>query len=176
MNGSPTPASCSGRDLPAGSFDTQFTFAQLLTESVASLPGALLVVSIPASDRGDEDASTIEVGGTNGQEALRPLQNVVRRVADQWRPASAQESFEIVRRRLFEEPSGAARADIAAVARRFTQFYAANRAPVPVRLRRAGHTRNGSATATRSIRSCSTGCMTTGRRWSGSSAPAACCG
>jgi len=110
-------------DLPAGSFDTQFTFAQTLTEAVASVPGALLVVSIPASD--------IEVGGPNGQEALTRLQNIVRRVADQWRPASAQESFEIVRRRLFEDPSGTARTDIAAVARHFTQFYAANRREFP---------------------------------------------
>jgi predicted AAA+ superfamily ATPase len=48
---------------------------------------------------------------------------VVRRVADQWRPASAQESFEIVRRRLFEEPTAAAHADISAVARQFMHFY-----------------------------------------------------
>ena len=115
-------------DLPAGSFDTQFTFAQLLTESVASVPGALLVVSIPASD--------IEVGGTHGQEALTRLQNIVRRIADQWRPASSQESFEIVRRRLFEDTSGAARTDIAAVARRFTQFYAENQRQFPSQVRR----------------------------------------
>jgi predicted AAA+ superfamily ATPase len=120
-----------GTDLPAGTFDTQFTFAQTLTESVASVPGALLVVSIPASETGDVDASALEVGGPHGQEALRKLQNVVRRVADQWRPASAQESFEIVRRRLFEEPSGQARTDIAAVARRFTQFYAEHRGDFP---------------------------------------------
>ena len=120
-------------DLPAGSFDTQFTFAQLLTESAASVSGALVVVSIPASD--------IEVGGTHGQEALTRLQNIVRRVADQWRPASAQESFEIVRRRLFEDASGAARTDIAAVARRFTQFYAENRREFPSHVAEAGYER-----------------------------------
>lgn len=119
-----------GERLPAGSFDTQFTFAQALTEAVKVVPGALLVVSIPASEHGDE-ASTIEVGGVNGQATLRELQNVVRRIADPWRPASAQESFEIVRRRLFEEPSGNARTDIGAVARRFAQFYAQNKADFP---------------------------------------------
>ena len=36
----------------------------------------------------------------------------------------ARESFEIVRRRLFEEPDAAERADIGAVARTFTEFYA----------------------------------------------------
>ncbi len=121
-------------DLPAGTFDTQFTFAQTLTEAVKSVPGALLVISIPASDDGKdgEDAgSDLEVGGTNGREALRRLQNIVRRVADQWRPASAQESFEIVRRRLFQEPDGAARADINAVARQFVRFYAEHKGEFP---------------------------------------------
>jgi hypothetical protein len=111
-------------DLPAGTFDTQFTFAQTLTEVVKSIPGALLVISIPASDTvagmGEATgANELEVGGPNGQEALRRLQNVVRRVADQWRPATAHESFEIVRRRLFEPPSATAQVDISAVARQF---------------------------------------------------------
>ncbi len=96
-------------ELPAGTFDTHFTFAQALTEAAAAIPGTLLVVSIPASDKvraveGDKsDASAIEVGGEGGVEALRRLKNVVERVASQWQPASAEESYEIVRRRLFEE-------------------------------------------------------------------------
>lgn len=114
-------------DLPGGTFDTQFTFAQSLTEVVKTIPGAMLVISIPASHDPDKDGqsggSALEVGGPNGQEALQRLQNVVRRVADQWRPASAQESFEIVRRRLFVEPDAAALADISAVARQFVNFY-----------------------------------------------------
>jgi len=122
-------------DLPGGSFDTQFTFAQTLTETVKTVPGAMLVISIPAShdpDRdGDSGGSALEVGGPNGQEALQRLQNVVRRVADQWRPASSQESFEIVRRRLFVEPDASALADIAAVARQFVQFYAQHSGEFP---------------------------------------------
>ncbi|AVT32673.1 AAA family ATPase [Plantactinospora sp. BC1] len=119
--------------LPAGTFDTQFTFAQYLTEAVKATPGALLVISIPASDRGEADdgGAAIEVGGPRGQDALARLQNVVGRVASQWRSASQQESFEIVRRRLFEEPDGEARTHIAAVARRFTQFYADHRLEFP---------------------------------------------
>jgi predicted AAA+ superfamily ATPase len=78
-------------DLAAGTFDTQFTFAQSLTEVVKTVPGAMLVISIPASHDPEKDpgvgGSAIEVGGPNGQEALQRLQNVVRRVADQWRPA-----------------------------------------------------------------------------------------
>ncbi|GAA1311855.1 hypothetical protein Psi02_72100 [Planotetraspora silvatica] len=114
-------------DLPAGTFDTQFTFAQTISEQVKAVPGALLVVSIPASSHGEtEDAimgSALEVGGVNGQAALDRLQNVIRRVAQQWQPARAHESFEIVRRRLFEEPDARAKAEIGAIAKQFWKFY-----------------------------------------------------
>jgi hypothetical protein len=44
----------------------------------------------------------VEVGGIRGREALDRLRNVIGRVESSWRPASAEEGFEIVRRRLFE--------------------------------------------------------------------------
>lgn len=95
------------RRLPAGDFETQFTFAQTLSEQVKAIPGALLVVSIPASSSGDgvsptEGVSDEEVGGSRGREAVARLRNVFQRIASQWRPANAEESYEIVRRRLFE--------------------------------------------------------------------------
>lgn len=111
------------KELPAGSFDTQFTFAQSLTEIVKSVPGVMLVVSIPASDTG---STALEVGGANGQLALERLQNVIRRVADQWRPSSRDESFEIVRRRLFQAPDAAGLSAIATTARRFVTLYRKN--------------------------------------------------
>jgi predicted AAA+ superfamily ATPase len=81
-------------DLAGGSFDTQFTFAQTLSESAKNAKETLLVVSIPSSD--------IEIGGERGKEALDRLKNAIGRVESPWRPASAEESFEIVRRRLFQ--------------------------------------------------------------------------
>lgn len=81
-------------DLAGGSFDTQFTFAQTLSESAKNAKNTLLVVSIPSSD--------IEIGGDRGKEALDRLKNAIGRVESPWRPASAEESFEIVRRRLFQ--------------------------------------------------------------------------
>ncbi|MDR1427361.1 MAG: DUF499 domain-containing protein, partial [Bifidobacteriaceae bacterium] len=121
-----------GKDgLPGGSFDTQFTFAQTLTETVESVPGTMLVVSIPASDSGDGRGNDIEIGGTNGHEALRRLQNVIRRKADQWRPSSKDESFEIVRRRLFQDPGAEGLAAIAATARRFVTMYRENQTQFP---------------------------------------------
>lgn len=112
-------------DLPAGTFDDQFTFAQTLTEAAASVPHCMLVVSIPASEDGGK-ASNMEVGGENGQEALKRLQMIVRRKADQWRPSTRDESFEIVRKRLFEEPDAEAQAQIALTAKRFVDMYRAD--------------------------------------------------
>lgn len=80
--------------LAGGDFDTQFTFAQTLTEAAAAASNVVVLISIPASD--------IEVGGDRGRKALDKLKNVVTRQAKQWQPASPDESFEIVRRRLFD--------------------------------------------------------------------------
>jgi len=97
-------------DLPGGTFETQFTFAQALTEAARAARNCLLVISLPASDTGGASphaqADDVEVGGIRGREALDRLRNVVGRVESSWRPASAEEGFEIVRRRLFEPLAG----------------------------------------------------------------------
>src|SRR5881227_3305297 len=97
-------------DLPAGGFETQFTFAQVLTESAKLAGNCLLVISLPASDTSGSphtQADDVEVGGIRGREALDRLRNVIGRVESSWRPATAEEGFEIVRRRLFEPLAGA---------------------------------------------------------------------
>lgn len=85
-------------DLPSGSFDANLSFVQSLTEAVKASPNTLLVASLPASQ--------IEVGGEGGQEALARLKQTFSRVESSWRPASQEESYEIVRRRLFKEIPG----------------------------------------------------------------------
>lgn len=92
-------------DLPGGNFETHFTFAQALTESAKLANRCLLVISLPASDAGASphaQADDEEVGGIRGRAALGRLQNVIGRVEASWAPASTEEGFEIVRRRLFE--------------------------------------------------------------------------
>lgn len=92
-------------DLPGGSFETHFSFAQALTESAKLARNCLLVISLPASDTTASphtQAEDVEVGGERGRTALARLRNAVGRVESSWRPASAEEGFEIVRRRLFE--------------------------------------------------------------------------
>lgn len=120
-------------DLPAGGFETQFTFAQVLTESAKLAKNCLLVISLPASDTsGHTQADDVEVGGTRGREALDRLRNVVGRVESSWRPASAEEGFEIVRRRLFQPLSDSSQfKDRDVVARAFADFYRTQQAEFP---------------------------------------------
>ncbi len=111
-------------ELTAGTFDTQLTFAQQLTEATKQVSNALLLISVPQSIN--------EIGGSDGQIACDGLKNVVVRLAFQWRPATGNESFEIVRRRLFEpintKENGTSRD---AVVRAFTDMYAVNKAEFP---------------------------------------------
>jgi hypothetical protein len=109
--------------LHAGTYDAHFSFVQALLDAVSAVPGAMLAVTIPASDN--------EAGGTNGQRALHRLQGLVRRVGDPWKAATSKESFEIVRRRLFEEVDPAGGAEISAIARRFAAFYGERRGEFP---------------------------------------------
>lgn len=123
------------KDLPGGDFETQFSFAQVLTESAKLAKNCLLVVSLPASDTpesphaaGDDE----EVGGERGRAALLRLRNVIGRLDAPWTPATAEEGFEIVRRRLFEpmlDPEHFKQRDV--VARAFHELYLGQRAEFP---------------------------------------------
>jgi predicted AAA+ superfamily ATPase len=121
-------------DLPAGSFETQFTFAQALTESAKLAGNCLLVISLPASDTSGSPhthADDVEVGGIRGREALERLRNVVGRVESSWRPATAEEGFQIVRRRLFEPLPGDAYKHRDVTARAFADLYRTQSAAFP---------------------------------------------
>ena len=118
-------------DLPAGSFDTQFTFAQALSESAKLANNCLLVISLPASEGTDASVAE-EVGGIRGRESLNSLRNVIGRLESSWRPATAEESFEIVRRRLFQpvaEQANFIQRDN--VARAYCDLYRNNRQEFP---------------------------------------------
>ncbi len=122
-------------NLPGGSFDAQFYFAQTLTEVVSGVPGCLLVVSLPASvDSGGTEVSA-QVSGAAGHEALRRLRDAVGRTKDAWQPATAEESFEIVRRRLFKTPDPADLKFIKATAQQFVAYYSSQSAEFPAEVR-----------------------------------------
>lgn len=116
-------------DLPGGSFDSNMTFAQALTEAAKAVPDAMVVATIPQSD--------IEIGGEGGRAALERIRNVFGRVEAVWKPASATESFEIVRRRLFQPVTDYAARD--AVCRAFADMYQVNRAEFPSECREADY-------------------------------------
>ena len=114
-------------DLPGGNFETHFSFAQALTESAKLAKQCLLVISLPASDSNTSphaQADDEEVGGVRGRDALGRLRHVIGRVETSWAPATTEEGFEIVRRRLFE-PLASREQWVARdlVAREFYEFY-----------------------------------------------------
>src|SRR5712691_7007447 len=126
-------------DLPAGGFETQFSFAQTLTEAAKAAQHCLLVISLPASDTA-EQTDDVEVGGQRGREALDRIGNVVGRVESSWRPASAEEGFEIVRRRLFESLADPAQfKDRDVVARAFADLYRTQHQEFPPECRDADY-------------------------------------
>lgn len=108
-------------NLLAGSFESNMTFAQTLTEAANRSQNALVVASIPASDN--------EIGGEGGMEALERIQNTFKRLETVWKPATAEESFSIVRRRLFDSISDYTARD--AACRAFAEMYRNNRSEFP---------------------------------------------
>ena len=82
----------------------------------------------------------MEVGGQRGREALARLRNVAGRIESSWRPASAEEGFEIVRRRLFEPFADQARfKDRDVVARAFADLYRDQQQELPPECRDADY-------------------------------------
>ncbi|MBK7919048.1 MAG: DUF499 domain-containing protein [Chloroflexi bacterium] len=145
--------------LPSGSFDSVTTFIQALTEAVRA-PDSMLLISLPESD--------IEVGGEAGKEALNRLAHIVGRIESVWKPVTATESFEIVRRRLFANEVDYAARD--AVLQAFSNMYRNSAGEFPSGVaERDYYERMVSAYPIHP--NYLTGCTRTGPRWSGSSAP-----
>ena len=82
------------RQLPDDRFEAFLSFIQSLTEAAKMAPAVLVVGSLPESDS--------EVGGQKGKEALLRLEKIFGRVQSPWMPASGDETYEIIRRRLFQ--------------------------------------------------------------------------
>jgi predicted AAA+ superfamily ATPase len=82
------------RQLDDDRFEAFLSFVQSLTEAAKMVPGILIVGSLPESDA--------EAGGERGKAALRRLEKVFGRVQSPWLPASGDETYEIIRRRLFQ--------------------------------------------------------------------------
>ncbi|QDL54987.1 ATP-binding protein [Rhodoferax aquaticus] len=110
-----------GKTLSGGTYDTQLSFIQSLTEALKGVPNAILLASLPYSDR--------EAGSQQGIKALRALEHYFGRVQALWKPVATEEAFEIVRRRLFETVSNRLAAE--EVCRAYADYYAANSSDLP---------------------------------------------
>ncbi|MCH3999398.1 MAG: DUF499 domain-containing protein [Lachnospiraceae bacterium] len=82
-------------DLPAGTYENFITFVQEITEAARASENSLVVASIPESD--------IEIGGEAGRGVLETIEHTFGRMESIWKPVAANEGFEVVRRRLFED-------------------------------------------------------------------------
>lgn len=111
-----------GKQYKAGTFDSNISFIQGLTEALKAVPNAILLASLPESE--------LEVGGTMGRRALESLETYFARVESVWKPVGSRESFEIVRRRLFE--SAGERAEVEGISRQFSDFYRQHAEKFPV--------------------------------------------
>jgi predicted AAA+ superfamily ATPase len=82
------------RQLPDDRFEAFLSFIQSLTEAAKMAPGALVIGSLPESKS--------EAGGPKGEAALERLEKVFGRVQSPWIAAHGNETYEIIRRRLFQ--------------------------------------------------------------------------
>jgi hypothetical protein len=107
--------------LSGGTYDSNLSFIQSLTEAVKLAPNAVVLASLPESNS--------QAGGPRGAAALQALESVFNRVQALWKTVAPEEAFEIVRRRLFESIRDAKARDL--VCRAFADAYVAEGAKVP---------------------------------------------
>jgi predicted AAA+ superfamily ATPase len=81
--------------ISGGTYDSNLSFIQSLTEAAKLVPNAVVLASLPDSNS--------QAGGPRGLQVLLALEAVFNRVQALWKTVSPQEAFEIVRRRLFEQ-------------------------------------------------------------------------
>ena len=107
--------------ISGGTYDSNLSFIQSLTEAAKLVPNAVVLASLPESDS--------QAGGPRGVSALKALEAVFNRVQALWKTVAPEEAFEIVRRRLFEKIRDTKARD--QVCRAFADAYVAEGSKVP---------------------------------------------
>lgn len=82
------------QQLSGGTYDSNLSFVQSLTEAAKLVPNAVVLASLPESNS--------QAGGPRGIAVLQALEAIFNRVQALWKTVAPEEAFEIVRRRLFE--------------------------------------------------------------------------
>lgn len=114
------------RNLEGMPFDAYISFFQSLTEAAKAVPGALVVGSLPES--------TTEVGDRL-RSALTQLEKIFGRIQSAWTPATGIETFEIIRRRLFQELGEDGEKAREQSVKAFASYYKNNAAEFPAEVR-----------------------------------------
>lgn len=109
------------RSYTGGTYDSILSFVQALTEGIKACPTAVLLASLPESER--------EAGSEHGVASLESLESYFIRIQALWQPVSSEEAFEIVRRRLFTHIGDRSAAD--AVCDAFANTYVEHKDSLP---------------------------------------------
>ena len=115
------------------------------------------------------------LAATGHRRAFSRLKNGMGRVEASWRPASPDEGFEIVRRRLFQTLAGDQFVARDAVGRAFVDYYGSQQQEFPSECREADYECRVKMAFPIPLK-CSTGSTMTGPRSTSFSARGACCG
>ena len=120
-----------GKSYKGGTFNSNLSFLQALTETASRVPNAMVLASLPES--------AMEVGDQLGQAALDAVQKVFGRIEAVWKPVGTDEAFEIVRRRLFGPVQSEGARD--EVCRAFADLYTQEADKFPAEVRDAAYLR-----------------------------------
>lgn len=107
--------------ISGGTYDSNLSFLQSLTEAAKLAPRAIVLASLPESE--------LEAGSQRGIAALSALEKTFGRVQAIWKPVATEEAFEIVRRRLFEPVRDEKAREV--VCRAFADAYVSEGAKLP---------------------------------------------
>ena len=110
-----------GVSVPAGTFDTFLTFIHNLTEAAKFSKNSLVAATLPDSND--------QAGGRKGVTILHKVSDIFARLESVWKPITANEGFEIVRKRLFVDCHNPAERERTAEA--FSSMYANNAGDFP---------------------------------------------
>ena len=120
-----------GKSYKGGTYNSNLSFLQALTEAASRVKNAMVLASLPESK--------MEVGDERGMQVLDALQKLFGRIEAVWKPVGMDEAFEIVRRRLFGPVQNELARD--EVCRAFADLYVKEAGKFPAEARDAAYLR-----------------------------------
>ncbi len=112
-------------DLPAGHLETHLSFVRSLAEAARHAERCLLAVSLPPSHAAESRTECMDedVGGLRSDAVLARLRGAMGETNSSWTPAAMEESYEIIRHRMFEPLAEHEKTTRDSIARAFAELY-----------------------------------------------------